>query len=190
MSFVNKRAHVWADSPTPKRISLRSMFKESGPVSYMREHLALRLLNDIGVPSQRSVYVRLFLNGDFYGLYLLVEQLDSTWLERQRWPADTMLLKAQHWKVLTCVFLLLWGLTDLTLPLPLPLQYSNLRAPDLHLECPQTTPDQQYAPGPGHGRGVGCPMAYQVVVPKVLRPLACWALSRLSALLTPRAARR
>jgi len=180
-------------------------------VSYMREHLALRLLNDIGVPSQRSVYVRLFLNGDFYGLYLLVEQLDSTWLERQRWPADTMLLKAQHWKVLTrvillClasapalvqtshththVILLLWGLTDLTLPLPLPLQYSNLRAPDLHLECPQTTPDQQYAPGPGHGRGVGCPMAYQVVVPKVLRPLACWALSRLSALLTPRAARR
>ena len=68
-------------------------------MSYMREHLALRLLNEIGVPSQRSAYVRLFLNGDFYGLYLLVEPLDSTWLERQRWPADTMLMKAQHWKV-------------------------------------------------------------------------------------------
>ena len=99
MSFVNKRVKVWADSPTPKRISLRSMYKESGPVSYMREHLALRLLNEIGVPSQRSAYVRLFLNGDFYGLYLLVEPVDSTWLERQRWPADTMLMKAQHWKV-------------------------------------------------------------------------------------------
>ena len=179
---MNKRVHVWADSPTPKRISLRSMFKESGPVSYMREYLALRLLNDIGVPSQRSVYVRLFLNGDFYGLYLLVEQLDSTWLERQRWPADTMLLKAQHWKVRTLAPPLL-GKHDLTL-LP---QYSNLRAPDLRLECPQTTPDQQYSPGPGHGRGVGCPMAYQVVVPKVLRPLCC---GRVCFVLTSCVARR
>jgi hypothetical protein len=32
-------------------------------VSYMREALALRLLNDAGVPSQRSQYVRLFQNG-------------------------------------------------------------------------------------------------------------------------------
>ena len=48
-----------------RRISLRSMFKESGPVSYMREALALRLLNAIGVPSQQSKYVRLFQNGAF-----------------------------------------------------------------------------------------------------------------------------
>ena len=41
------------------------MFKESGPVSYMREALALRLLNDIGVPSQQGKYVRLFQNGAF-----------------------------------------------------------------------------------------------------------------------------
>ena len=91
------------------------MYKESGPVSYMREHLALRLLNDIGVPSPRSMYVRLFVNGDFYGLYLLVEELDSTWLERQRWPADTMLLKAQHWKVRPLALPLFWGRTDPTL---------------------------------------------------------------------------
>ena len=57
-------------------------------------------------------------------------------------PPDTQLLKAQHWK------------------------YSNLRAPDLRLECPQTTPDQNYNPGPGHGRGVGCPMVYQLLNPK------------------------
>ena len=99
VEFINKRAHVWLGEPKPKRICLRSMFKESGPVSYMREALALRLLNDIGVPSQRAAHVRLFLNGDFYGLYLLADEVDSTWLERQRWPADTILLKAQHWKV-------------------------------------------------------------------------------------------
>ena len=99
VAFRNKRIHVWTDSQALKRISLRSMYKESGPVSYMREALALRLMNDIGVPSQKAVHVRLFLNGAFYGLYLLVEEIDNTWLERQRWPADTMLLKAQHWKV-------------------------------------------------------------------------------------------
>lgn len=74
------------------------MFKESGPVSYMREALALRLLKGIGVPSQQAAHVRLFLNGDFYGLYLLADEIDSTFLARQRWPADTLLLKAQHWK--------------------------------------------------------------------------------------------
>ena len=99
VEFTGKRAHLWAGAPQPKRISLRSMFKESGPVSYMREALALRLMNDIGVASQRAAHVRLFLNGEFYGLYLLADEIDSTWLERQRWPADTILLKAQHWKV-------------------------------------------------------------------------------------------
>jgi hypothetical protein len=41
--------------------------QESGPVSYMREALALRLMNDIGVPSQRARYVRLFQNGACVG---------------------------------------------------------------------------------------------------------------------------
>ena len=36
----------------------------------------------------------------------------------------------------------------------------------MRLECPETTPDQDYNPGPGHGRGVGCPMVYQLVNPK------------------------
>jgi hypothetical protein len=33
----------------------------------MREALALRLMNDIGVPSQRARYVRLFQNGACVG---------------------------------------------------------------------------------------------------------------------------
>jgi hypothetical protein len=87
--------------------------------------------------------------GVFYGLYLLVEEIDKTWLETQPLlKEDAMLLKAQHWK------------------------YSNLRAADPRLECPQTTPDQQYNPGPGHGKGVGCPVTYQVISPKV-RMCAC-----------------
>ena len=49
----------------------------------------------------------------------MVEEIDKAWLNRQRMPPDTMLLKAQHWL------------------------YSNLRAPDMRLECPQTTPDQR-----------------------------------------------
>ena len=73
-SFENKRFVWMKDAPAVKKIALRSMFKESGPVSYMREALALRLLNDIGVPSQRSRYVRLYLNGAFYGLYLMVRR--------------------------------------------------------------------------------------------------------------------
>ena len=32
-------------------------------MSYMREALALRVMNDIGVPCQQGFYVRLFQNG-------------------------------------------------------------------------------------------------------------------------------
>jgi hypothetical protein len=85
-------------------------------------------------------------------------------------------------------------------------QYSNLRAPNMRLECPQTQPDQarlcfrmrllnstdahttlqNYNPGPGHGRGVGCPMAYQVVSPKVRRRSHLQSARRLTcALLQP-----
>ena len=98
LHFLNKRLRWLSNAPAVRRISLRSMYKESGPPSYIREALALRLMKEVGVPSQESLYVRLFLNGEFYGLYLMVEEIDSTWLQRQNWPADTMLLKAQHWK--------------------------------------------------------------------------------------------
>ena len=89
-------------------------------MSYMREALALRVMNDIGVPSQKGVYVRLFQNGTatsttrllvaaqavsppaiagvLYGLYLMVDVFDATWLQRMNLPPDTALLKAQHWK--------------------------------------------------------------------------------------------
>ena len=106
----------------------------------MREALALQLFKQAGVPCADSFYVRLFLNGKFYGLFLAVEDVDKRWLARRNFPNTTLLLKSEHYK------------------------YSNLRAPDSRLDCPQTAPDQDY-PGKGRGKGRDCPMVYQVVNP-------------------------
>ena len=74
------------------------MYVESGSVSYMREALALQLFKQAGVPCADAFYVRLYLNGNFYGLYLAVEDIDKRWLARRSFPNTTLLLKSEHYK--------------------------------------------------------------------------------------------
>jgi hypothetical protein len=147
VTFLAGQHFHWpgGDGYKVKRLNLRSMYIESGPVSYMREALALQLFKQAGVPCADSFYVRLFLNGKFYGLFLAVEDIDKRWLARRNFANTTLLLKSEHYK------------------------YSNLRAPDSRLDCPQTAPDQDY-PGKGRGKGRDCPIIYQVVNPPLPTP--------------------
>jgi hypothetical protein len=108
------------------------MFQESGPVSYMRKALALRFMEELRVPAAAARHVRLRQNGAFYGLYLMVEQVDKVFLARKGLAPHGRLFKAAHWK------------------------YSNLRQPDMANECPFTAPDYDYWP-----RGTGrCPIIF------------------------------
>jgi len=72
----------------------------------------------------------------------MLEEIDKRWLVRRNFSNETLLFKSNHWK------------------------YSNLRSPDERLDCPQTTPDQDYA-GKNSGRGRNCPAIYPVVNPKL-----------------------
>lgn len=45
--------------------------------SQMHERLAYWLFREMGVPAPRSVHAKLFINGDYYGLYALTEQIDG-----------------------------------------------------------------------------------------------------------------
>lgn len=47
----------------------------------MREKLALDFLNKKGLPAPRCTYARVFYNGQYVGLYKLVEQIDKTFLK-------------------------------------------------------------------------------------------------------------
>ena len=120
------------DLPPAKAVELHSMYQESGPVSYIRKALALRFMEALGVPAAAARHVRVRQNGVFFGLYLMVEQVDEIFLARKGFAPEGRMFKAAHWK------------------------YSNLRLPDLSLQCPFGTPDQDW--WPRGAAGTTCPM--------------------------------
>ncbi len=50
--------------------------------SMMRERVTMRLFERLEMPAPRETYARLFVNGEFFGLYNLVESIDKSFLER------------------------------------------------------------------------------------------------------------
>jgi spore coat protein H len=47
----------------------------------MRSRLCWELFNDLGVPAPRSNHVEVYINGDYYGLYLNTEHIDEEFCE-------------------------------------------------------------------------------------------------------------
>lgn len=81
-----------------EELNLHSSYEEPGPESYLREALASATMRKLGVDASATKHVALRLNGRFYGLYVLVEQVDSAFLERRGRDPDGPLFKAVHWK--------------------------------------------------------------------------------------------
>jgi hypothetical protein len=54
----------------------------------------LQVFREAGVPASLSRYVYVILNGEFLGLYALVEQIDTTFLKRNQMPLDASLWKS------------------------------------------------------------------------------------------------
>jgi hypothetical protein len=50
--------------------------------TFLRQRLALHALRSLGAPAQCANSARLFINGDYYGLYANVERMDRELLER------------------------------------------------------------------------------------------------------------
>lgn len=50
--------------------------------SYLRDRLAMKMLQDVGVPAPCVNHARLFVNGQFYGLFANIEKVDREFLER------------------------------------------------------------------------------------------------------------
>lgn len=60
-----------------KRISLNNNFKDP---TMMREKLMLDFYREQGLPAQRSAYAKLYINDVYWGLYLLVEEINDQFL--------------------------------------------------------------------------------------------------------------
>ena len=72
---------------------------EHNDPSIVRSKLCWDIFQEIGVTSSRAVHAKVFINGEYYGLYISVEHIDDTFLKRNYdddsgnlwkciWPAD------------------------------------------------------------------------------------------------------
>ncbi|MFA9423529.1 MAG: CotH kinase family protein [Sedimentibacter sp.] len=59
------------------KINLNNLFSDP---SMMAEYLSYEMLDDLDEVSSRTTYVALSINGEYYGLYLAVEQVNSSFL--------------------------------------------------------------------------------------------------------------
>ena len=81
-----------------EEVNLHSSYDEPGPESYLRESLAAAAFKRVGVPAPAAKHIVLRQNGDFYGLYVMVENVDVAFLERHGYDPSGPLFKAVHWK--------------------------------------------------------------------------------------------
>jgi len=61
-----------------KKLNLNNMYQDP---AFMREKMFLDFCQEKGIYGPRSNYAKVFLNGTYWGLYLMVERIDKTFLE-------------------------------------------------------------------------------------------------------------
>ncbi|KAG0199821.1 hypothetical protein BGX33_011376 [Mortierella sp. NVP41] len=70
-------------------IKLRSMATEP---TMLREKMYIDTLNAVGVPTQQGSYVRLFINNEAYGLYLMVDDIKKSFLKQTVHGGDALVI--------------------------------------------------------------------------------------------------
>ncbi|KAG0230919.1 hypothetical protein BGW41_002369 [Actinomortierella wolfii] len=76
LSFDGKYNQTFFHRPN---IKLRA---EATDPTMLRERLYIDMLNAVGVPTQQGAYVRLFINNEPYGLYLMVDDIKKSFLRQ------------------------------------------------------------------------------------------------------------
>lgn len=65
-----------------EEFNLQSFWEEPGEDSYLREPIAFKVMNEAGLPASESFHVRVHQNGEYFGLFAFVEQVDDSFLEK------------------------------------------------------------------------------------------------------------
>ena len=74
-----------------KSLNLNNGF---GDPTLMHDVLAYRILRDFGVPAPRTAYSKVFINNEYWGLYILVESVNKTFLKEHFESSKGNLYKA------------------------------------------------------------------------------------------------
>ena len=64
--------------------------------TYVRQKITMDVIRDLGGLAPRVDFVNLYLNGDWHGLYQIVERIDKPYLKRQELNRDGNLYKAEN----------------------------------------------------------------------------------------------
>ncbi|CAO3569738.1 unnamed protein product [Mortierella alpina] len=70
-------------------LKLRSMATEP---TYLREKIYIDMLNSVGVPTQQGSYVRLFINNEAYGLFLMVDDIKKSFAKQTVHGGDNLVV--------------------------------------------------------------------------------------------------
>jgi len=62
--------------------------------TYLRQHLSALIMHECGQKSFQTRHVAVYLNDEFYGLYLEVENIDDQWMDRNNLDSTSNLYKA------------------------------------------------------------------------------------------------
>ncbi|MFZ5476657.1 MAG: CotH kinase family protein [Myxococcota bacterium] len=76
--------HEYARFFGKKRLTLNNMIQDR---TLLREHTYYWIAAQVGIPAPRHGYARVYVNGDYYGLYGIVESMDEQFIDRV-WPED------------------------------------------------------------------------------------------------------
>lgn len=77
-----------------KSVVLRNLSQDA---STMRERLSERLFGRMGLPYSREAHARLYINGEYFGLYLMVEPIDKRFLKTRFGNDAGYLFEMQPW---------------------------------------------------------------------------------------------
>ncbi|WP_304508491.1 CotH kinase family protein [Anaerotignum sp.] len=72
--FVDEQTYDGLD-----KLNLQNIFSDA---TYMKDYLSYEIMEECGVAAPLKSYVSLSINGELYGLYLALEDLDASFLER------------------------------------------------------------------------------------------------------------
>lgn len=73
-----------------KKLNLQNGFSDP---SMMRDVLAYKLFREAGIPAPRTAYAKVYLNNTYWGLYIMVEQINKTFLKENFSDNDGNLFK-------------------------------------------------------------------------------------------------
>lgn len=90
-----KKSNGYSETQNLKGLSKVAFNNIYGDASLMKEYLSYRLMTEMGIPTPCYSLVNLYVNNEFYGVYMMVESIDSALTQRTLSEKSDFLVKPE-----------------------------------------------------------------------------------------------